>query len=145
MPEKIEAPPTSNGTEKKLSRLHMQKHLSEYGLTINIFADTAPELWQLYQHILALINGTAKEALETATAAAAARPVPVATRPAAATATRTRPAAQPKSKGNGGVPLNAPLCGLCGQPCTLIRWVDKNTGQARRAWKCEPCNEWDRS
>ncbi|OGO02664.1 MAG: hypothetical protein A2Y59_06365 [Chloroflexi bacterium RBG_13_52_14] len=143
MADQQQPPAISNGTEKKLSRLHMQKHLSEYGLTINIFADTAPELWQLYQQILALIDGTAEQAIETATAAAAARPVPVAQRPAAARV--TRPAAGAKTKGNGGVPLNAPLCGLCGQPCTLIRWTDKNTGEQRRAWKCEPCNEWDRS
>ena len=37
----------------------------------------------------------------------------------------------------------APVCLSCGSDnVELIRWNDKETGQAKQAWKCQDCKQW---
>ncbi|MGB5926107.1 MAG: hypothetical protein WBH01_08490 [Dehalococcoidia bacterium] len=36
-----------------------------------------------------------------------------------------------------------PACVNCGSHNTeLIKWVDKETGEPRQAWKCQDCKQW---
>jgi hypothetical protein len=127
---------SSNG--RKLSRLHLQKHLPDYGLVINCFADTPAELWQLYQEMLELIDANDAEAL------AKAKPAGSPSRSARAIRQQPKPAAQP-SRGNGGI-ANKPVCQECGtdESMELISWKDKVTGELKKAWKCQSCEKWAR-
>ena len=39
--------------------------------------------------------------------------------------------------------LIAPVCPSCGSTNTeLIRWADKQTQEAKSAWKCQDCKQW---
>jgi hypothetical protein len=39
-----------------------------------------------------------------------------------------------------------PVCETCGSndAMELIKWADKETGEARQAWKCQECKQWHR-
>jgi hypothetical protein len=130
-----ESPPTEplNGNSRRLSRLHMQKQLPDFGIVLNLFADTPEELWALYSSMLAVIDNEVASAYIKATKASAK---PVSRQP--------RPAAQP-SRGNGGV-ANKPVCQECGsnESMELISWKDKATGELKKAWKCQSCEKWAR-
>jgi hypothetical protein len=127
-------PEPPNG--RKLSRLHLQKHLPAFGLVLNIFADTPDELWALYSSVLAIIDNDVAAAYAKATQASA--------KPARAERQQPKPAAQP-SRGNGGV-ASKPACQECGsdEAMELISWKDKATGEFKKAWKCQSCEKWAR-
>ena len=37
----------------------------------------------------------------------------------------------------------APVCPNCGSTNTeLIKWTDRETGEAKQAWKCQDCKQW---
>jgi hypothetical protein len=122
-----------NGNGRRLSRLHMQKQLPDFGIVLNLFADTPEELWSLYSSMLAVIDNEVASAYIKATKASAK---PVRQQP--------RPAAQP-SRGNGGI-ANKPVCQECGtnEFMELISWKDKATGELKKAWKCQSCEKWAR-
>jgi len=128
-------PELSNGNGRKLSRLHLQKQLQPFGIVLNIFADTAAELWSLYNEILALIDDEVASAY-TRAVRASARPAAVAPQP--------RPAPR-QSRGNGGF-AGKPVCQQCGtdESMELISWKDKSTGELKKAWKCQSCEKWAR-
>ncbi|MBM4447363.1 MAG: hypothetical protein FJ023_08485 [Chloroflexi bacterium] len=127
-------PELSNGNGRRLSRLHMQKHLPDYGLVINCFADTPAELWFLYQEMLQLIDQNDQEALAKAHKAGSPRAIRSA-----------KPAAIQPSRSNNGV-TNKPVCQGCGtdEAMELIAWKDKTTGELKKAWKCQSCEKWAR-
>lgn len=129
-------PPNVNGNGRKLSRLHLQKHLPAFGIVLNFFADTAAELWELYGEMLSLIDDDMAAAYAKATQASA--------KPARAERQQPKPAAQP-SRGNGGI-ANKPVCQECGsdESMELISWKDKATGEFKKAWKCQSCSLWAR-
>ena len=124
-------PEPANG--RRLSRLHMQKHLPDFGIVLNLFADTPEELWALYSSMLAVIDNEVASAYIKATKASAS---PVRQQP--------RPAAQP-SRGNGGF-VNKPVCQQCGtdESMELIAWKNQVTGELKKAWKCQSCEKWAR-
>lgn len=111
----------------------MQKHLPDFGIVLNLFADTPEELWALYSSMLAIIDNEVASAYIKASKASAK---PVCQQP--------RPAAQP-GRGNGGV-ANKPVCQECGmdESMELIAWKDKVTGELKKAWKCQSCEKWAR-
>lgn len=119
-------PELSNGNGRKLSRLHLQKQLQPFGIVLNVFADTAAELWSLYNEILALIDDEVASAYTRVTKAS------------------VRPAPKP-SRGNGGF-AGKPVCQECGsdESMELISWKDKTTGELKKAWKCQSCEKWAR-
>jgi hypothetical protein len=111
----------------------MQKHLPDFGIVLNLFADTPEELWALYSSMLAIIDNDVASAYTKVTKASA-RPAAVAQQP--------KPAPKP-SRGNGGV-ANKPVCQECGsdESMELISWKDKATGELKKAWKCQACEVW---
>lgn len=125
-PQELTSP---NG--RKLSRLHLQKHLPNYGLVINCFADTPAELWQLYQEMLELIDQNDIESLAKAKSAGSP------SRSARAERQQPRPAAQP-SRGNGGA--TKPVCQECGsnEAMELISWKDKAKASSRKPGSASP-------
>jgi hypothetical protein len=50
--------------------------------------------------------------------------------------------ALPKKNAKSG----PPVCETCGSndAMELIKWVDKETGEAKQAWKCQECKQWHR-
>jgi len=123
-------PEPSNGNGRKLSRLHMQKHLPDFGIVLNLFADTPEELWALYSSMLAIIDNEVASAYIKASARPAVAP--------------QQPKPAPKqSRGNGS---GKPVCQECGidEAMELISWKDKATGELKKAWKCQSCNLWAR-
>jgi hypothetical protein len=122
-----------NGNGRRLSRLHMQKQLPDFGIVLNLFADTPEELWSLYSAMLSVIDNEVASAYIKASKASAK---PVHQQP--------RPTTQP-SRGNGGF-ANKPVCQECGsaEAMELISWKDKATGEFKKAWKCQACNLWAR-
>jgi len=41
------------------------------------------------------------------------------------------------------LPPPTPVCPNCGSTNTeLIKWTDKQTGEARQEWKCQHCKQW---
>jgi hypothetical protein len=131
-PGETSQPEPSNG--RRLSRLHMQKHLPDFGIVLNLFADTPEELWALYSSMLAIIDNEVASAYIKATKASA---MPVRQQP--------RVAAQP-GRGNGGFAGSKPVCQECGtdESMELIAWKDKVTGEFKKAWKCQSCEKWAR-
>jgi hypothetical protein len=129
------APEPPNGNGRKLSRMHLQKHLPQFGIVVNFFADTSEELWFLYKEMLSLIDDDLAAAYTRATRASA---IP------AAVAQKAKPAPKP-SRGNGGT-VNKPVCQECGsdESMELISWKDKATGELKKAWKCKSCEKWVR-
>lgn len=125
-------PEPLNGNGRRLSRLHMQKQLPDFGIVLNLFADTPGELWALYSSMLAVIDNEVASAYIKATKASA--------KPASR---QPRSVAQP-SRGNGGA--NKPVCQECGsnEAMELISWKDKTTGELKKAWKCQSCEKWAR-
>jgi hypothetical protein len=133
-PGETPAPEPPNGNGRRLSRMHLQKHLPQFGIVINFFADTSEELWALYLEMLSLIDDDLAAAYARATRASA---VP------AAAAQKPRAAAQPR-RGNGST--SKPVCQECGldESMQLITWKDKSTGELKKAWKCQACDKWVR-
>ena len=134
------------------SRIHIKKHLPEYGAEVNCFGDTAHE-------VVALVLGTLEMLENPPEPLPPVQPSPnqaqreMANAVALDKARQSQAAAQPKPekpqapKGNGGGQQNAPICQGCGSTdaMELIRWSDKNTGEAKRGWKCQACQTWARS
>jgi len=133
-PGETPAPEPPNGNGRKLSRMHLQKHLPQFGMVINFFADTSEELWALYLEMLSLIDADLAASYTRATRASE---VP------SAAAQKPRAAAQPH-RGNGGTAK--PVCLECGldESMQLIAWKDKTTGELKKAWKCKSCDKWVR-
>jgi len=131
--------------KQEKSRIHVKKHLPEYGAEVNCFGDSP-------QEVVALILGTL-EMLENPPPPLP--PVPPSMNQAqremanaealAKARVAQAPASQPKPKGNGGI-ANTPVCQVCGsaEAMELIRWADKQTQQAKSAWKCQGCETWAR-
>jgi hypothetical protein len=127
-----------NGNGRRLSRLHMQKHLPDFGIVLNLFADTPEELWALYSSMLAVIDNEVASAYNRASKASAK---PVRQQP--------KPAAQPKAviaRGEAPWQSHKPVCQECGsdESMELIAWKDKATGEFKKAWKCQSCEKWAR-
>jgi len=103
-------------------------------IEVNIFDDNREKLYLEIQQAIAQFSHDIKPATaagreiaraEQARAAAAPRPAP---KP---TATTTKAA-------------NPPVCGECdlADMVELVEWIDKLTGEQKKAWKCQRCKKW---
>jgi len=106
---------------RRLSRLHVQKQLPELGIIVNIFGDTAKDVFDLYLEAVSLFT--------------APRPPSGAKREVANAA---QLAEQIKLK-KETVPT-CPYCRHHGQ-VELVQWTTA-TGEKRKAFKCQTCRKW---
>lgn len=115
------------------SRFHgkVKVQKGDIEIQVNIFEETREKVYQELNHaFLTLgkwVESGPKPGAPVATAAA---------KPAAARA------------GNGGSaaskPVNAPACQKCGlaDRVELIEWTDGDTGEMKKALKCQRCKKW---
>lgn len=138
------------------SRIHIKKHLPEYGAEVNCFGDTALEAVALLLGTLEVLENPpdplptlpsspapmnqAQRELKYAEQLANA-PKANASPSVIANAVKQSPRPQAKSQtGNS----TRPVCQSCGasDAMELIRWADKQTQEAKSAWKCQACQTW---
>jgi hypothetical protein len=125
----------------------MQKHLPAYGLVVNIFADTAEEVWGLYRDILNIIDKNDQEALaKSRMPGAPPQAAHASTPPAVHAAASQPPSPAPKAQGAPPNFTTPPACEECGATefMELIAWYDKKDRKQRKAWKCQACGIWAR-
>ena len=122
-------------TEQPQSRFHgkVKVQKGDIEIQVNIFEDAREKLYQELNHAFTTLGKWIESAPKPG--------APVAT--AAAKTTATRP-------GNGGStaskPANAPVCKKCGSADSveLIEWADGDSGEIKKAWKCQACKKWIR-
>jgi len=112
---------------------------------VNVFDDDKNVVYQQIQFAIAQFSGDISPATEAgrelrraaqvvdqaAATRAAAAPTPAPKSTTAVATTRTKAA-------------NAPVCEECDQAdmVELISWVDRSTGEKKKAWKCQRCKKW---
>lgn len=107
---------------------------------INIFADTLAEIYKDLAQISEQVPGPFANAghREIANAENIAKQLQDAGLLPPSVAKKVAPKAAPKA-----AQTTAPVCVNCGSTNTeLIKWTDKETGEARQAWKCQDCKQW---
>jgi hypothetical protein len=107
---------------------------------INIFADTLLEIYSDLADISEQIPGPLASAghREIANAELKAQQLQKDGLLPDHVARKVAPKAAPKA-----APRTAPVCPGCGSTNTeLIKWTDKETFEARQAWKCQDCKQW---
>lgn len=122
--------------EQPQTRYHGKVRV-EIGLTtveINVFDDNREKLYQEIQQAIAQFSSDIKPA-----AAAQSEPLRAASARAAAT-----PSPAPKPTTTTTKAVNPPVCGECdlSDMVELVSWVDKTTGERKKAWKCQRCKKW---
>jgi hypothetical protein len=127
----------SNGQS---SRYHAEIKLTwdAREVRINIFADTLVEVYRDLANISEQIPGPLSNAghREIANAETKAKQLQKDGLLPDAVAKKLAPKAAQKAPAS-------PLCPSCGSSNTeLIRWADKETQQAKSAWKCQDCKQW---
>ena len=131
-----ERPGTVKGgtmAEESKSRFHgkVKVQKGDIEIQVNIFEDSREKLYAELNHAFLKLEKWGESA-----------PKPGAT---VATATAQPTAVNP---GNGGAaatkPVNAPVCQLCSKAdrVELISWTDQDTGELKKAWKCQRCKKW---
>jgi hypothetical protein len=111
-------------------------------IEVNIFDENKEMVYLGIQQAIAQFSNDIKPATAARREIAKAEQV-VAARAAAPPAPVPKPVAKPTSSSIA----NAPVCPECNQSVTveLVRWVDKDTGEQKKAWKCQLCKKWIRT
>jgi hypothetical protein len=111
-------------------------------IEVNIFDDNKEKLYLEIQQAVAQFSSDIKPATAAQRDIARAEQA-VAARKAAPPAPAPKPEPPPK----GTRATNAPVCPECGlsDSVELVRWVDKDTGEQKKAWKCQLCKKWIRT
>ena len=124
--------------EQPQSRFHGKVRVQRGDTTIevNIFDDTRNVVYLEVAQAIAQFSGDIKPVT-------AAQSKPPTAEPARAAAA---PSPAPKSTAAGTKAANAPVCEECdlSDAVELVSWVDKKTGERKRAWKCQRCKKWAR-
>ena len=118
-------------------KVRVQK--GETMIEINIFEENKEKLYLEVQQAIAQFSSDIKPATAAQREIARAEQA-VAARKAAPPAPVPKPVPQPKATSI----TNAPVCPDCGHSSSveLVRWTDKDTGEQKKAWKCQVCKKW---
>jgi hypothetical protein len=108
-------------------------------IEVNIFEENKEKLYLEIQQAVAQFSNDIKPATAAQREIARAEQA-VASRKAAPPA----PAPKPVAKQTTTRATNAPVCPECGRSDSveLVRWADKDTGEQKKAWKCQLCKKW---
>jgi len=124
--------------EQPQSRFHgkVRVQRGDTLIEVNVFDDNRQVVYLEVAQAIAQFSGDVKPA---ATAAQSKPPTAEQARAEAA------PSPAPKST-TGTKAANAPVCEECdlADAVELVTWVDKKTGERKRAWKCQRCKKWAR-
>jgi hypothetical protein len=122
--------------EQPQSRFHgkVRVQRGETSIEINVFDDNREKVYLEVAQAIAQFSGAVKPA-------EAAQSKPPMAEPARAAAA---PSPAPKPTATGTKAANAPVCEECNSfdMVELIAWVDKKTGERKKAWKCQRCKKW---
>ena len=121
--------------EQPQSRFHgkVKVQKGDIEIQVNIFEDTREKVYQELNHAFVTLSKWVE-------------PSP---KPGAPGATATAKPAAARA-GNGGPTaskqVNAPACKKCGlnDMVELIEWTDGDTGEIKKALKCQRCKKWIR-
>jgi len=121
--------------EQPQSRFHgkVRVQRGETLIEVNVFDDNREVVYLEVAQAIAQFSGDTKPV----TAAQSKPPTLEPARVAAA------PSPVPKST-TGTKAANAPVCEECdlADAVELVSWVDKKTGERKKAWKCQRCKKW---
>ncbi len=114
----------------------VRRHDTE--IHVNVFDDDRNVVYQEIQFAIAQFSGDIGPAMDATRelhkAAQARQAAPPTPHPKSTTAVTTRATKA----------ANAPVCDGCDQAdmVELISWADKNTGERKKAYKCQRCKKW---
>ena len=121
--------------EQPQSRFHgkVRVQRGETLIEVNVFGDNREVVYLEIAQAIAQFSGD-----QPPTAAQSKPPTAEPARAAAA------PSPAPKPTATGTKAANAPVCDECdlGDAVELVSWVDKKTGERKKAWKCQRCKKW---
>jgi hypothetical protein len=122
--------------EQPQSRFHgkVRVQRGDTIVEINIFDDNREKLYLEVQQALDQFSNDRMPG-------EAAKSKPPVAEPARAAAA---PSPAPKPTAAATKAANAPVCDECdlSDAVELVSWVDKKTGERKKAWKCQRCKKW---